>query len=280
MNPHPETPIHALIRGNNRIWALMYYDALVETDHYQLSFMGEADADYYNCAQAVTELNESQLSVIELFYRTRHLDPAFYLDPLNESWLFPLLESHGYVEQIEEVEHWWTLDLTPETVLRLQGSTPLKIEENRVRIVAISPQNEKEFEAFIRVDCLSNELSPQVTQKLTANLREKSHPQLENHLQNHLFLGTVDGEPAFTGSLGIATVEGIRYGFLAEGGTLSPYRNQGLHRQMIRERALFAATQQVSTICFTCTEEALSNQTAEKMGMTLAFKRRLMKKMF
>ena len=49
--------IHELIRANNALWSVLYYDELIETPTYQLSFLAEADAGFYNCAQAVTRVS-------------------------------------------------------------------------------------------------------------------------------------------------------------------------------------------------------------------------------
>src|SRR5262245_43214471 len=73
--------IHRLIRANNAVWAAMYYDELVDTDSYQLTYMADADAGYYNCAQAVSRSDPDVLDAIEAFYSARGLPPAVYLDP-------------------------------------------------------------------------------------------------------------------------------------------------------------------------------------------------------
>jgi hypothetical protein len=262
-------PVVALIRGNNAVWRLMYYDDLVETPRWQATFLREADAGYYNCAQAVTQLDEGDREWIEKFYAGRGVAPAFYDDPVSGGWLPARLGRHGYSEVHEEAEHWWVAELTEDRIARW-GEAKHRLRAEGVSLEEVEPADSEQFEWFLHVDRVANQLPDAIVSKLRRNVLERKLPGV----RNHYFLGRVRGAPAFCGSVGLCG----DMAFLAEGGTLAGHRRRGLHAEMIRHRALFAARRGARWLAFTCSRSALSNRTGGKLGFELAFARRFFRK--
>jgi hypothetical protein len=258
-------PIQAFIRGNNAVWYLMYYDELVEMPHWQLTFLREADAGFYNCAQAVTRLDDEDLERIEGFFTTRGVPPAFYVDADSSAWLPILLEKNGYIKVDDETEHWWALELTRDCIQRWRETLFHKRPPADVTIEEVAPGGPAQFESFLQVDQVANQLPDAIVAKLRRNIGTHTWPGA----RNHYFLGRVQGEPAFSGSVGFYS----DMAFLAEGGTLPIFRRAGLHAEMIRHRALFAHQHGARWLAFTCTCMALSNRTGSRLGFELAFVR-------
>lgn len=265
-----DVPIQALIRGNNAVWYLMYYDELVDTPSWQLTFLREADAGFYNCAHAVTRLNDADQECIEAFFMDRGVAPAFYVDPESSAWLPERLQQHGYVEVDEEAEHWWVVELTQDRSERWRQSCYHKLAPGEVAIELVAPDDSASFEAFLRVDQRANQLPDNIMAKLRRNILTHTWPGA----RNHYFLGRVRGEPVCSGSVGFWS----GMAFLAEGGTLPDHRGAGLHTEMIRQRALFAHQHGARWLAFTCTRTALSNRTGSRLEFELAFVRHYFRK--
>jgi hypothetical protein len=260
-----DLPIRALIRGNNAVWYLMYYDELVETPQWQLTFLREADAGFYNCAHAVTRLDDADRERVEAFFTDRGVAPAFFVDPESSDWLPGRLRKHGYVEVDAEAEHWWVLELTQDRIERWRQSCLHRLAPGEVAIEEVAPEDQAGFELFLGVDQTANQLPDNIVAKLRRHTRTHRWPGA----RNFYFLGRVRGEPVCSGSVGFWG----DMAFLAEAGTLPAQRGAGLHAEMIRHRALFAHQHGARWLAFTCTRTALSNRTGSRLGFELAFVR-------
>lgn len=260
--------LHHLIRGNNIIWSLLYYDELIQHQDYQLSYFKHANEDYYNCAHAVAALSKSNLRAIEEFYVTRKLAPAFYTDPISEPWLLPKLVACGYEEVPSQKENWWLIDLTAAKIQYIQEQVFLKYEPSSVNLDLV--HNKQQLEEFIKIDQETNLLTESIARALKNNILSKKYAGAENYY----LLGTVENLPAFCGCIGI--YDNVAY--FAEGGTLKEYRERGLHSYMTQKRLIFAFSKGAKLACITCTPTAYTNKTVKKLGFSLACSRRLFKK--
>lgn len=249
--------IHDLIRANNAAWAAMYYDELVDTPDYQLTFMAEADAGYYSCAQAVSRCSPEILSTIEAFYVERALRPAVYLDPESDPALRSLLLAAGYAEVPEEEENCHLFDLTGSQALP-RSETALRIPAERVRLVHLTGPDDPLFDAFIDVDCAANALPDAVRAKLVQHLRAKARPDVEVHC----FLALVDGVPTSSRVMALCR----EFVLCAEAGTLEPFRRLGLYSSLMLEGLAFARSRGARFAFQTAAASAHSNEAALKLG--------------
>lgn len=264
----------SLIRGNLEVWSQMYFDEVTEASTHCFSYLREADSDYYNAAHLVKEWTPQIQKNLESSFSEKEIAPAIFTDPRSVDWLPEQLMAQGYVPLPEITECYEVYPLTPERVANLQQLSPLKIDPARCEIVKVEPnkpEHREDFEHFLRIDQETNEISHPVLAQLRHNLKHRHHPEVTLIL----LLGKVDGTPAFTGSVGIYR----KMAFLAEGGTLEPFRRMGLHAAMLKERLLLAAQHGATMGCFTCFEGAASGLSAEKIGFFLPFRRYLYKKL-
>lgn len=258
----------ALIRSNNIIWKLLYYDELIDYPYYQLTYFTQADQGYYNCAQAITRLSKNDLMLIEKYYHKRKVSPAFYTDPVSESWLPRLLRRHGYQEIESQNENWWIIQLTDHKLSQLDKLELLKIDNNMVGLDMV--KTDVQLNEFLNINRLTNQLTFPIIESLERNI--KNTQQDGASLIN--FLGKVNNMSVSCGSLGL-----IRdYAFMAEDGTLPDYRQKGLHSYITQQRLLYAYKLGAKLACMTCSLDSNTNKTAKKLGFSLAFKRIFMSK--
>jgi hypothetical protein len=235
----------------------MYYDALVDTIDYQLTYMADADAGYYNCAQAVSRSGPLVLDAIEAFYTARGLSPAVYLDPESAPGLRSQLAAAGYVEVPEEEENCHLLDLrgAPEGLL---PEAALRIPVGRVRMVHLTGPDDPFFGAFLDIDGTANELPEPVLRKLEQNLRARRGPGVSVHC----FVALVDGIPVSSRLVGLSG----EYALYAEGGTLPAFRRLGLYSFLMLKGLAFARRRGARFAFLTAAASANSNPAARKCG--------------
>lgn len=252
------------VRGNNRAWASLYYDELVDRAAYQLSYVGEAGIDgFYNCAQAVRDLDAATMEAIETFYRDRGLEPAVYVDAATGGPAVDVLLGRGYGEVPEEEELWHILDLS--TVGPAEASDVEHGGEPSVKVHVVSPGDER-YEAWLRVNATANELPPTLSDRVRRHLDGRA----ERGVEGVLLLATVAGAPASTTLL---TYEGGD-GYLAESGTLAPYRRRGLHELLKRRCIALAREAGCAALVSTTSTVAHSGPACQKLGFVLAGRRR------
>lgn len=246
--------LQALIRGNNRFWFFLYYDELIEHKDYQLTYCAAADEPYYNCAQAVSKLDEKALSDIEDFYISRRLAPAFYTDPTYPA-LLPFFKKRAYHELCDQKEHLWYVDFD-DSFLSSLNNLSLDIEGD---LLCFPADTEEDLHAFIEIDATSNALSVEMKAVLEKNLLYKRAEDV--HIR-HLII-SIDGHRVACGSVGI--YKGCVY--LAEDGTLAAYRRRGLHTYMLKKRLLYAYERGANSALISCSVDSFTNRTAKKCGM-------------
>ena len=249
-----------LLRANNRVWSSLYYDELVETNDYQLTFMAGADAGFYSCAQVVSRDDDDLLSLVAHHYRRRGVAPAFYVDPGSPPGLVTRLERAGYLPEDEERENCHLLDLRVPPVA--SPSEVLRLAPSRLQCIRLEGPTDPWLEAFLAVDSTANHLSAVVQSKLSAHLRRDPRPGVERHC----FLGLVDGIPVSTR---LVSFEGD-FALLAEGGTLPAFRRHGVYASLLLEALSFAQSSGKRYAFFTAAVPAFSNPAARKLGFTLA----------
>lgn len=270
-SPEALTPeaIQRLIRGNNRTWSLMYYDEVLEREHYQLTYLKEADFDYYNAAHTLTPQAMAELSEIEAYFRKKGIGSAVFVDPTNADWLPEALSKRGYQQVSTITECYQGFEMTEDRLRALAERPFLKINPERCQIEVIPAAPSEAFDEFMRIDGETNEIPGPICAKLRQALLTRRHPEI----QLFLLLGSVDGTPACTGSIAIYQ----DMAFLAEGGTLDAFRRMGLHAAMLKARIQLAHRHGAKIAVFTALEEGPSNRSGEKVGFQLLFQRALYK---
>ncbi len=248
--------IHRLIRANNALWAAMYYDELVDTSDYQLTFMAGADAGYYNCAQAVSRADDDVVSAIEAFYTARGLLPAVYLDPESAPGLPSLLAAAGYAEIPAEAEHGYALELhaapadpAPAAVLHV----PLE----RVHVVRLHGPDDPLLPAFLDVDASANALPDRVRHKLEHKLRTPVA-----NVEVCCLLALLDGQPAASCVVGLVGETAI----FAEAATLPAFRRLGLLSRLMLDGLAIARSSGARVAFLTAATDAASNPAVHKLG--------------
>lgn len=252
MKPHRA---HELIRANNQLWRLLYYDELIETAEYQLSYLEEADAPFYNCAHAVTGWDGRIAAAIHGFFGARGVAAALYLDPQTPPEVPAQLIREGYRREEAERESWWGMDLTGLAIPEEDRSRPFDVE------------NAAALGAFIALDAEVNQLPPAVAAKLQTNLRTRRAPQIQ---VGH-FLELRNGVPVCCGSVGVVGP----FAALAEGATATDHRRQGLYRRLTMARLGWARERGARYAFLTAAAQAASNAAAQAMGFSLTFSREL-----
>jgi len=102
--------LHKIFRASNKVWNAMYYDELLDTDDFQISYLKEADRLYFNAAHALASASSEILDTIEFYFKQRSMQPGVYLDPANPTALEETLLQRGYSLAEEEEENWYVLE--------------------------------------------------------------------------------------------------------------------------------------------------------------------------
>jgi GNAT superfamily N-acetyltransferase len=236
----------------------MYYEELVDHAHYQISYLGGADRDYFNCAHCLNVCDDEDLQTIEGFFKQRGACPAIYLDSANPDSYEDLLIKRGYSEIFEEAENWYGLDLS--------AFKPEQKPINGFEIKRVATP--EQLDDFLRINQITNELPDDVVRRLKANLQN-----LKGGIEIDLFVGYFKGQPAAVAAIGYAG----RFGFMAEAGTLEDYRGQGLYKAIIAARLNAAKKRNINFIFVNCDKDAFSNQGCLSTGFTFLEQRRFFK---
>jgi hypothetical protein len=261
--------IRKLIYGNNIIWSLMYYDDLVVKNSHHLTFLKNADLDFYNTAQAINEIDINILNEIEKYYEQQDTIPAFYLDPASEPWLKSFLANQGYQELPLELENWWGTFINDD-IKQINFQDYLKIPENHIETKIVNPNNLDELNQFLSINQTASELPDSIVNTLREHMKKCSH-QLAT---NTLIMVYVNGVPASVRTVGLYN----NTAYLAEAGTLPEFRKLGLHTYTTFYCLKYAYLRGANTAALTCTHDSVTNFTAKRAGMEMLFQRQLMKK--
>ena len=254
--------LHRMIRANNELWSLLYYDELIEAPSFQLTYMKDADAGFYNCAQAIERFDDAVLGEIERYYRGKGLPPAIYVDPQGPRELAPRLLEAGYAVIPEEQEHCHVLDLTSPEVAWPDPRSKLRLPAERVTLAHLDGPGDPLLDAFIEVDATASTLLPAVRDQLARNLRTRRRDGVEVHC----FVALVDGAVASTRLVGLAG----DFALYAEGGTLPAYRRLGLYSYLMLEGLRFARAAGKQYAFQTAGRESHSNPAVLALGFTRA----------
>jgi hypothetical protein len=261
--------IRALIKGNNIIWSLMYYDELIIKANYQLSYLEKADLPFYNTAQALSAIDAKSLVEIEDYYRQYEIAPAFYLDPGSLAWLKPYLIEHHYVESEEELENWWGLALD-DKVMAINCQDYLKIPKEQVQLKIINPKHLDDLNQFLEINQTASQLPQYIVDKLRINMQHRQY----QGATNTLYIAYVNGIAASVRTLGLYN----NMAYLAEAGTLPAYQKQGLHTFTTSFLMQEAYKQGASFVALTCARDSVTNFTSKRAGLELLFQRQFMRK--
>lgn len=256
--------INDAIRGNNKIWFLMYYDELVDSPYYQLTFLQNADLPFYNCAHALNKLSPEIIKEIEQFYITRNYPPSFYLDPNSPTELGHYLVTHGYHKIDSETENWYGFDLSKISISSPKPDIYLKYDASQTTFKQISTSSHY-FSDYIKIDMQANQTPKNIENKFIKHIKEHTIRGADNYF----FLGLINEIPIVTCSVGIYK----NLAFLAEGAVLPEFSRRGLYSYMLSQSLLFAQKKRCKYAFFTCNTEAYSNNAGKKVGFELTFKR-------
>jgi hypothetical protein len=251
-----------MIRANNVLWSLLYYDELIEAPAFQLTYMKDADAGFYNCAQAIEQFDRGVLDEIERYYRAKGLAPAIYVDPHGPPDLAARLLEAGYVVVPEEQESCHVLELTSAATAWPDPRSKLRLAAERVTLVHLGGPHDPRLDAFIDVDATASALPAAVRDKLAHNLRTRRRDGVEIHC----FVALVDGEVVSTRLVGLAG----EFALYAEGGTLEAYRRLGLYSYLMLEGLRFARAAGKRYAFQTAGRDSHSNPAVLALGFTRA----------
>jgi GNAT superfamily N-acetyltransferase len=254
--------LHRMIRANNELWSLLYYDELIEAPSFQLTYLDGADAGFYNCAQAIERFDAGVLESIERYYRGKGVAPAIYVDPDGPGDLAQRLLDAGYVVVPEEQESCHVLDLTSSATVWPDPQSKLKIAAERVTLVHLDGPSDPLLDAFVAVDAAASALPRAIQEKLAHNLRTRRRDGIEVHC----FVAVVDGEVASTRLVGLAGDVAL----YAEGGTLPAFRRLGLYSYLMLEGLRFARAGGKQTAFQTASRDSHSNPAVLALGFTRA----------
>ncbi len=260
--------IRNLIKGNNIIWYLMYYDELVMKSNCHLTFLENADLPFYNTAQAVSDISTDSLHEIEHFYKKRNVVPAFYLDPASVEWLKPYLEEHGYSELPSELENWWGAQIE-KSIVDVKFQNYLKIPESHVKAEIIDPKNDNDLNQFLAI----NQTASQLPDPIVAKLRAHMQTRVYTGATNRILIAYVNNVPASVGTLGFYD----NRVFLAEAGTLPQFQKLGLHTYTTLFFLKYAYECGARFAALTCTHDSVTNFTSKRVGFELLFQRQFMR---
>ncbi len=246
-----------MIRANNQVWTLLYYDEVIEEKDYQLTFFKNADKLFYNAAQAISYLDENTIEKIKKNYVERSLLPAFYLDPMTPKNVVPQLLASGFKESIENDENWYRYDIS-----QLHKMTPTSddLEVKRINVF-----DTKEFEDFVRVNSEANDLPIIVEQQLRHHLIHRRHEKAKVEF----FVAYIDGQPVGTMGIGLHG----NSGYIMEVATDINFRRRGIFAGILPKCLKYAEQQGIQAIYVNCDPTAFSNQAFMKMGFEFYFSR-------
>ncbi|MEU0503740.1 hypothetical protein [Nocardia sp. NPDC005998] len=251
--------IHTAIRLNNRVWWCLYYDELYESDHFQCTFMRNADDGFYNCAQAIIRADDEILDFVAKFYEP-NFAPAVYVDPASPEALVSMLHARGYVPVPDEREFWYRYDLRDD----LGHEAVLKVDSKRVEVLRVNSER-PELDDFVQVDQEANTLPDSIAADIHRNLRRRRLGDVEWVL----LLALLDGKPAATAAVGLCQ----NMAFLAESGTVPGARRLGLNSLLNRTRLQVARDAGAKVAFATTSPNTTARQTKVGLGFDLAWTR-------
>jgi len=246
-----------IVRRSNRFWHAMYYDALEDQAHCQISFLDKADRLYYNAAHALSDAGDDTLKKIEAAFGARGITPAVYGDPAAPGTLTDALKKSGYVVVPEEQENWYGYIL-PKTANENADAA------GRLRVSCFQPAPGPELDQFMAINAEVNALPEALAHRLKERLLTP-----KAGVKIWLFLACLDGVPAATTALGLVEDSG----FTAEAATLPRFQRKGLFLHLAGLAAQKAKDEGCSAMYVNCDREAFSNQGYLRFGYQSIFTR-------
>ncbi len=259
--------LHKILRASNKVWNAMYYDELVETQEYQISYLKDADRLYFNCAHALITSDDQTLNLIETYFMERGVNPAFYLDSENPKDLEQKLRDRRYVDISEEEENWYVRDCSASLLQKYEDQVATFQAQNPGLETCIFAPCESQdlFDTFLKIDGDVNEITPPVLEKLRHNLLEPK----DSDVQFLCALACENGEPVSVGLMGIT--QGMA--FLSEDATRPQFRQRGFHNWVCLKRSISALKLGASHIIVNCDGNSYSNRSYQRLGFTKLFSR-------
>lgn len=254
--------LHEIFRSSNKFWHAMYYDQLVETDHYQISYLEDADRSYFNAAHAIKSAEPNTLDQIESYFKKHSIPVGIYIDPETPISLEKLLIKRGYLLIPEEQENWHIFNCSKTQLQELE----LKINEFQLQnpcfeCILFSPITRSSLlNQFIEINGYVNEISANILSKLKENLINPKEKEVR-------FICTIvlnDGQPTSTGLIGFYN----NMAFFAEGATHPKFRQHGIFSWLRRINMLYIIKQNCDQIIVNCDKEAFSNNTYRRLGFS------------
>jgi hypothetical protein len=261
-----------VIRISNRVWYAMYYDCLVDKEQLQISWLKDAERDYFNCAHELGELSETDLDFIEGCFNTLKIKPAVYLTPTADSLFVTRLLQRGYQENHRELECWYqaNLHLAFMDELNLKNIN-LVAPELKLECLIFSPLTQPHYLCqFFELNKLANKISDHLIQRLTKNLITPKNSQV------NFFVSIILMDNIVVACGLIALYQGIC--FFSEGGTHPNFRRRGLYTWLRAQGIKFAKHMGCNKAVVNCDCTAYSNQAFQKLGFTLMGVRRFFQK--
>ncbi len=255
--------LHKIFRASNKVWNAMYYDELLDTDDFQISYLKEADRLYFNAAHALASASSEILDTIEFYFKQRSMQPGVYLDPANPTALEETLLQRGYSLAEEEEENWYVLECNKASLEDFET----KIKEFQIKnqslecIVFVPTLPSILLDQFLELNGYVNSISTPALQKLKDNLLNSKDPKIQ-----FICIIARENEKAIsTGLIGLYN----NMAFLAEGATHPKFRQRGIYSWLSRIATLYAIKQNCNLIAVNCYKTAFSNHTFRRLGFSL-----------
>lgn len=259
--------LRSIFRDSNKVWDAMYYDDLLDTPNYQISYLADAERPYFNCAHVVQDKN--CLEAIENYFEKRNLSPAIYIDPEGPQDLERTIKEKGYSEILEEQENWYGLDCSyiniskiRQQIYNYQNSFP---EIQCISFLPLTPSSL--LDEFMELNGSVNQIPDHSLAKLKKNLL---FPK-ESGVRFVCFLVCTENKAISTGLMGCYNGKA----FLAEAATHPEYQNKGIHTWQRKITTLLAAQHRISHLYVNCDRDSYSNNTYRRLGFKEICQRRL-----
>ncbi|MBN2525113.1 MAG: hypothetical protein JXR76_01885 [Deltaproteobacteria bacterium] len=260
--------IRDILRAYYRTMHSLYFEELVDTQRFLISFNAIADRKYYNCAHTLASDDRDTLGEIEQFFEQRGTASCVYVDPCSPLALEDSLKDCGYKEDASELEVWYQKKLDSNKLMETESH--IKIDAGRLHIQNVHP-NSPDMHVFWEIDTACND----ITDALGAFFRKRAHAlKIDNKNEHSFFLGRLDGIPVMTGAVSVCGP----FAFFSEAAVLTPYRCQGLYSTMLMHCINFSTKLGCSHAFVNCDGDAFSNQACLKTGFNAFFRRRLFRR--
>ncbi len=253
--------IRKAIHGNNLLWSCTFFDKLIITPNYELTYSGFTDTKFMSSAQILnipSQELETEIRNIEKYYTSKSKPVCIYLDPSTTPLIIEkILLDQGYQEDKSQEEVWWGVEL---------NSVGSEIVPNPDLVIK---------------ECISKEL---FDDHLEAALKgygdfdawaeqlKKNFGKSKPDVKILHYTGYINDEPVSCSSLGVYDDQA----YLINTAVVPEHRKKGIHTSMMLQR-IEDSKKLGAKIAFYQTDfdNEASIATGRRVGFAEAFRRKL-----